>query len=506
MRDNLYIAIDLGAGSGRVFVAGIGEGECRLEEVRRFQYPPAVSDGHLRWDAGAIFAEIKAGLRAAGARARELGRPLHSLGVDSWAVDYGLVDAEDRLIEPPVCYRDDRTAAAMAEVFARVPRHEIFARTGIQFLPFNTLFQLHAHAQSGLPETAARLLLMPDLLNLFLTGRAVSEYTNATTTQMVKAETRDWDNELLERLQLPARLLAEIVPAGTDLGPLKPGLYPERLEHVGLAGVRVVAPATHDTASAVAGTPLAEGWAYISSGTWSLVGVERGDVLINAEVARHNFTNEGGAGNTIRFLKNVMGLWILESCRREWRERGLDVDYDHLLARVEGMDDNAAAPASLIFPDDPRFLHPPDMLDAIAAQLAESGQRVVREPAEVTRVILDSLALRYASVLRAIERLAGTPVNGVHIVGGGSRNAYLNQATATVTGLPVLAGPVEATVTGNALVQAIAAGRFASLAEARLHVARNLQPKRFLPRPAPRWDQAARQYREIEARFLDGTG
>jgi rhamnulokinase len=495
MNESLYIAVDLGAGSGRVFLAGLDSEEFLLEEVRRFYYPPSPADGHLRWDVEKIFAEIKAGIKAAGERARQLGRPVCSIGVDSWAVDYGLLDEEGRLIESPVCYRDERTNGVMERAFAKIPRQEIFARTGIQFLAFNTLFQLYAQARAGIPERAARLLLIPDLINYFLTGRAVSEYTNATTTQVLNAASQTWDVEILERLNLPSKLLTEIVPAGTEIGSLKPALAAE----LGLEGVRVIAPATHDTASAVVGTPLEKDWAYISSGTWSLVGVERREGLINDEVARHNFTNEGGAFQTVRFLKNVMGLWILESCRREWNEGGLQVDYARLLGEVEALEGCAA----FIFPDDPRFLNPPGMLNAIAEQLAESDQPVVSGPAETARVILDSLALRYASVLRAIERLTGEKVKGVQIVGGGSQNDYLNQATATATGLEVLAGPVEATVTGNVLVQAIAAGRFASLAEARRHVAQNIQLKKIPPRGSPVWEEARSRYSIIEAQFIE---
>jgi rhamnulokinase len=495
MNDSLYIAVDLGAGSGRVFLAGLDAEESLLEEVRRFHYPPGLVDGHIRWDVAKIFAEIKTGLRQAGGRALQLGRSIQSLAVDSWAVDFGLVDEANQLIENPVCYRDERTTGMMEKVFARIPREEIFERTGIQFLVFNTLFQLYAQAQTGIAGNSARLLLIPDLMNAFLTGRAVSEFTNATTTQMLNAASQTWDLELLERLNLPARLLTEVVPAGTDIGLLKP----ELAEELGLQGVRVIAAATHDTASAVVGTPLENGWAYISSGTWSLVGVERHEALINAEVAQHNFTNEGGAFATIRFLKNVMGLWILESCRKEWSERGFDVDYDRLLGEVAAL----KTCAGFIFPDDPRFLNPPNMLEAIAAQLGETSQPVVIEPAEVARVILDSLALRYASVLRTIESLTGGKIDGVHIVGGGSRNDYLNQVTANVSGLPVLAGPVEATVTGNILVQAIAAKRFASMAEARQHLARNLRLKKFTPQSSPVWEEAARSYAEVEARFMN---
>ncbi|MGH9937300.1 MAG: rhamnulokinase, partial [Blastocatellia bacterium] len=483
----------LGAGSGRVFLVGVAPGELMLQEAHRFHYPPARRDGHLRWDLLRIFAEIKAGLYAAGERARRIGRPVASVGVDSWGVDYGLIDADGNLIEDPVCYRDERTIGAMEQVFERVPRAEIFARTGIQFLNFNTLFQLFAHARAGIPVRAAKLLLIPDLINFLLTGGTVTEYTNATTTQLINAETGAWDHPLVERLGLPRRLLAEIVPAGADLGPLRP----ELAEELNLKNVRVVAPATHDTGSAVAGAPLEDGWAYISSGTWSLVGVELNQTLINHEVARHNFTNEGGAFGAIRFLKNVMGLWILESCRGEWRERSLAVDYEALLGEVEARRDFPA----LIYPDDARLFNPPSMTAAIMEQLAKTGQTISGEPAALTKAILDSLALRYASVIRTIETLTGKPVNGVQIVGGGSQNKYLNQATANASQRTALAGPAEATVIGNALVQAVAAGRFATLAEARRHVAANISPRRFEPQPSPAWEEQARRYAEIEARF-----
>jgi rhamnulokinase len=349
----------------------------------------------------------------------------------------------------------------------------------------------------GIPANAAKLLLIPDLVNHHLTGAAVTEYTNATTTQLVNARTGDWDRELAERIGLDSGLLPQILPAGSDLGTLKGELTGEP----GLGACRVVAPATHDTGSAVAGSPLESGWAFISSGTWSLVGVERDEVLINTEVARQNFTNEGGAFGTIRLLKNVMGLWLLESCRREWTQRGLTVDYPALLDEMP----RAATSEALIFPDDPRFLNPPSMLEAVASQLSETGQRMPDQPSAVARVILDSLALRYASVLRAIEGLTEQRLEGVQIVGGGSRNHYLNQATATAADLPVRAGPVEATVAGNLMVQAIAAGRFGSLAEARRYLAANLTANRefetFAPQPSSYWEKAAIRFGAIEERF-----
>ena len=493
MSQPLHIAIDLGAGSGRVFLFGPDSESLLLQQVRRFHYPPIKSAGHLRWNLPQIFDEIKQGLRDAGARARELGSKIESVGVDSWGVDYALFDSAGNLVELPVCYRDERTLGVMEQVFGLMTSEEIFARTGIQFMPFNTLFQLFAHIREGLSDDAEKLLLIPDTINFYLTGKRVTEYTNATTTQMLNAKTGTWDRELLDRVRVPTCLLPEIVAAGTCIGSIRDDLARE----LGIEEVRVLAPATHDTGSAIAGAPLRDGWAYISSGTWSLVGVERDEVLINSEVARYNFTNEGGAFDTIRFLKNVMGLWLLESCRKEWQQRDIAVDYDSLLHDVGEISGFQA----VIFPDDPRFLNPASMLEAIAQQLNESSQSMPQDPTAIAKMILDSLAFRYASVLRTIELLTGRKVEGVQIIGGGSQNSYLNQVTANATQLPVSAGPIEATVIGNGIVQAISSGRFASLKEARGYVAENISSKNFLPQSVTGLDEARRRYAEIEARY-----
>ncbi|HVE55575.1 MAG TPA: rhamnulokinase family protein [Pyrinomonadaceae bacterium] len=492
MRENLYIAVDLGAGSGRVFLCDLAE-NFSLEEIHRFAYPPREENGHLRWDFTKIFSEIKFGLKKAGTRAKVLNKKIYSLGVDSWAVDYGLIDKTGKLIANPVCYRDSRTEGAMEKIFAKVSREAIFEKTGIQFLNFNTLYQLFA--EDGNLEKAGKLLLLPDLINYFLTGKVFAEYTNATTTQFLNAETKNWDFEILEKLNIPASLLPEIAPAGSDSGFLKT----ELAEELDLENVRVVTPATHDTASAVIGAPLEKNWAYISSGTWSLVGVEIDKPLINEQVAGFNFTNEGGAFGTIRFLKNVMGLWIFESCRKEWNAlEAIDVGYENLLretAAIKGFQ-------GFIFPDDERFLNPPGMLKAIAEQMRESGQVFDGNPAAVCKIIFDSLAFRYASVLRTIEKLTAQKLAGVQIVGGGGRNEYLNQMTANASGLRVQAGLTEATVTGNALVQAISAGRFANLKDARSFVKNNVSLREFTPQKSSEIESAARVYAEIEARFI----
>jgi len=493
MDESLYVAADLGAGSGRVFLAGIGSGHWRFEELRRFHYPPVEHRDHLRWDVPRILDEIKAGLRSSGIRAAAIGRRIASIGVDSWGVDYGLVDEKGQLVELPICYRDHRTAGVMEQVFERVPRSEIVARTGAQCLPINTVYQLFAHAREGITSQAERLLLIPDLLHAHLTQQQVTEFTNATTTQLVNPRDGQWDLGLVEKLGLPAHLFTPIVPAGHVVGPLAPDIARD----LALPDVHVVAPATHDTGSAVAGTPLGDGWAYVSSGTWSLVGIERAEVLVNVKAERHNFTNEGGAFGTIRFLKNVMGLWILEACRREWVTAGMSLSYDDLLSRVATM---PASPGA-IYPDDPRLLNPPSMMTALNTQLTETGQGRTSDPVTVARIVLDSLALRYASVVRAIAEVTGEPVSGIHIVGGGSRNDYLNQATASASGLPVAAGPSEATAIGNVLVQAITDGRFQSLQRARDYMREHVHLRTFLPEPTCAFDSLARRYEEVEAQF-----
>jgi rhamnulokinase len=488
-----HLAIDLGAGSGRAVLGRVRAGGFILDEVHRFHYPPASSAGRVRWPFGAILDGLKGSLAAGQRAAAERRAAIETVGVDSWAVDYGLLDAGGRLLEDPVCYRDHRTDGAMERVLRKVPREEIFHRSGIQFLQFNTLFQLYVHVREGLPAGARRLLMVPDLCHQALCGSTSGEYTNASTTQLLDVRTGRWADDLFSRLSLPREIMPEVVPPGTALGELRPALQKE----LGLGPIRVIAPATHDTGSAVAGTPLEPGWAYISSGTWSLVGVERPSPLVSDAVARANFTNEGGAFGTIRFLKNVMGLWILDSCRQEWAEKGLSADIEGLLASAAAIERSPG----LVFPDHPRFFNPPSMTAELQGALAETGQRVPDDPARLARVVLDSLSLRYASAVRTIEALTGEAVLGLHIVGGGCQNDYLNQATADAACRPVLAGPAEATATGNLLLQAVASGHLASLAEGRRLVAQTVRPRRFEPRERPGWTETAERYREIEGRF-----
>jgi rhamnulokinase len=490
----LHVAIDLGAGSGRAVVGGLRDGRLSTAIVHRFHYEPRPSRGRLRWD----MRRLAEGLRGALARAQEAaaqeGGRLTSVGVCSWAVDYGIVDDRGALLEEPVCYRDPRSEGERERVFAQVPRAELFARTGVQSLPFNTLYQLMAEVREGLPPEASRMLMMPDLCHHLLAGSWVTERTNASTTQLLDARTRTWDDDLVARLGLPRRLLSDIVPAGTVLGRLRKELRTE----LGLSALDVIAPCTHDTGSAVVGTPLRHGWAYVSSGTWSLVGVERTTPLLSRDVDEAGFSNEGGFGDTVRLLQNVMGLWLLESCRKEWVGRGQDVDMAGLLSAA------AELPASpgFVFPDDTRFFKPESMVLELQAALRETGQPAVDDPVRLSRVILDSLALRYASVVKTLERLTGKPVPGLHVVGGGAQNTYLNQATAEATKRPVLAGPVEATGAGNLLVQAMASGEIPNVAAGRDLLARSFPLRLFEPRGQGGWEQAVLRYAEIEERAL----
>lgn len=441
------MAIDLGAGSGRVVLGTIGDSAGpALTELHRFPNLPRRGAGPERWDLGALWAGVLEGLLAA---ARS-GHEIRSIGVDGWGVDYGLLDANGTLLEDPICYRDPRTQGVPEKVFAIVPRKELFARTGLQVQPFNTLFQLFAHVHGGhFPERAERLLFVPDLIHALLCESASTELTIASTSQMLHVATRDWDTELLRRLGLPAGILPRIEPPGSGLGVLTRAVQ----KSTGLGPVPVVTPAAHDTASAVVGagqTRAAPDEAFLSSGTWSLLGVVTAKPVVNDAVARHNLTNEAGAFGTNRLLANVMGLWIVEECRRVWEARGFTVDWERLLATVA----RAPAHAARIAVDDPRFFHPVDMVAELQAHLAETGQQVEEGAAPLIRVVLESLALRYAEVVRALESATGTRVRRITIVGGGVRNALLNQWTADATGLEVRAGPEEATALGNLLVQA----------------------------------------------------
>lgn len=476
-----YLAIDLGASSGRAVLGTVAGARLELREIHRFPNSPVRMLDRLYWDVPGLLREIKAALGRCGG-----GSTLAGIGIDTWGVDFGLLGRGGDLLDLPRHYRDARNRGMMERAFERVPRDELYARTGIQFLPFNTLFQLLAVAASPTRwlDLADRLLLMPDLLTYWLTGVAEAERSISSTSQMVNARTRTWDAELLARLGLPARILPPIRETGTVAGPL----LPEVAEEVGLPAVPVIRTAAHDTAAAVAAVPAqGDDWAYISCGTWSLVGVELPAPLITPEALAANFTNEAGVGGTIRFLRNVAGLWLVQECQRTWEAAGQPASFAQLAELA-----SAAAPrAAFIDPDDPRFADPGDMPRRIQDACAARGQPVPQTPGQIVRCILDSLALRHRTVLQQIEQLTGRRVRTVHLVGGGVQNELLCQLTADAAGRPVVAGPVEATAAGNILVQALAHGHVRSLAEIRQVVARSAALKHYEPRDTAGWDEAA---------------
>ncbi|HJT59606.1 MAG TPA: rhamnulokinase family protein [Ktedonobacteraceae bacterium] len=481
-------AVDLGAESGRVMLARFDGRQLSLEEVYRFPNRPVVLRGHRFWNILALWDETLTGLR----KARQAAGRLDSIGVDSWAVDYGLVDAQGFLQGNAFQYRDSRTDGVMEQVFARVPRDALYARTGIQFLPFNTLYQLYAHEQMqpGALARAHRLLMIPDLLHGWLCGSLSNERTNATTTQCWDPIAGAWATDLLAQLALPTTMLPQVVEAGTVLGPVLPELQND------LGAAQVIAPATHDTGSAIVATPvqLTGGWGYISSGTWSLVGLELFHPVMTSEALAANCTNEGGVFGTTRFLKNVMGLWLLQECQRRWAANGRAQDYNTLLADVDAVPPFTA----LIDPDDSRFLAPPDMPAAINAYLSEHGQKPLSAPAAFARCIMESLVLRYREVFDQLCRLTGTSISGVHILGGGARNVRLNQWLADALAMPVIAGPYEATALGNSLMQLVGLGELHDLGEVRT-IAQNVPTRIFSPRAVEQgaWHEAVQRFREI---------
>jgi rhamnulokinase len=424
---------------------------------------PVSLAGTLHWDFLRLFGDVQTAIRRASA-----GGPIASVGVDTWGVDFGLLDARGRLLANPVHYRDARTEGVLERAFARVPHDEIYRRTGIQFMPINTLYQLLTMAEAGDPllDDADRLLLMPDLFHHFLTGRSVAEYTIASTSQCLDPVARAWDLDLVERMGVPSRILPQIVAPGTDLGELLPGVAAE----TGSAGVRVVAPGSHDTASAVAATPLAgPATAYLSSGTWSLIGLEVGSPVVTDAALRANLTNEGGVAGTIRLLRNVVGLWLVQESRHALWPGGDAPSYEELTLLAE----RAPACTAFIDPDDERFLRPGDLPSRVRAFCAESGQPEPEDPGTLVRVLLESLALRYATAIDELAGVTGRRIDSVHIVGGGTKNELLSRLTAGASGRVVRAGPIEAAAIGNVAVQAIAAGELATIGQARELVARS---------------------------------
>jgi len=480
-----YLAIDLGAESGRV-IAGLWNGKkLRLEEVHRFPNGPVQLADSLRWDVMRLWAEIQNGLSLA---AKKYGKSIVSVGADTWGVDYVLLSREGEMLGQPFHYRDARTGGMMERAFRKVPRAEIFAHTGLQFMQLNTLFQLLAVKENTpeLLDQTGTLLFMPDFIHWALCGARVAEFTIASTSQCLNPVKRTWAANLLRKLGLPSRIFPKLVSPGTTLGRVRQGVT----ERLGLGALKVVAPPAHDTASAVAGVPTAHtgqaNWAYLSSGTWSLMGAEINKPSLSPRTLELNLTNEGGLDGTYRLLKNIMGLWLVQQCKRSFDSWGKARDYSQL-ARLA-----ARAPAlrSLVNVDDPRFLNPPDMPNAIQSCCRETGQSVPRTEGELVRCAYESLALKYRQVLACLEELTGNRLEVIHIVGGGSQSEILNQFTADACQRPVIAGPVEATAMGNLLVQVRSSGELASLAEIRAVVRASSAVKMYEPGPAAAWETA----------------
>jgi len=482
-----FLAFDLGAESGRALVADYASGVLQLREVARFANEPVRAHGALQWDVLRLWLEMRRALE----RVEDLR--LDGIGVDAWGVDYALIGEAGNLLENPYHYRDMRHDGAMNAVCRIVGREKMYAETGCQLMPINTIFQIYA-ASDATPQllgVAKALVMVPDLFNYWLTGVLKTEYTIGSTSQMVDARTRSWALPLLRELGLPARLLLPLVEPGTQIGELTAEV------NATLAGTPLIVPACHDTGSAFAAVRAEGGGAYLSSGTWSLLGAEVAEPVMTSRARDLNFTNEGGVCGTTRLLKNISGMWLLQACVRSWAHAGQQLTYEQLLL---GAADDKLAFASLFDPDDSAFFHPDDMPSAIAEFCRRTAQRVPDSPAAVTRAILESLAFKYRATLDALEELTGIRYPQIRIVGGGSRNRLLNQLTADATGRTVIAGPVEATALGNVAMQMLATGAVASLDEAREVIEKSQPTDRFEPVNAARWDREYDRFRSYSPR------
>ncbi|MGB7160863.1 MAG: rhamnulokinase family protein [Tepidisphaeraceae bacterium] len=488
-----FLAFDLGAESGRAVLGTLENGRLTLAEKHRFANPTGRMNGHLHWNLLAQWEELKTGLKNVAG-----GPPISGIGVDTWGVDYGLIGRVGNVLGNPYHYRDARTDGVMERTFKKVPREQIFEATGIQFMQLNTLFQLMAMREqtSQALDIAETLLFMPDLFNFLFTGVRKAEFSIASTSQMYDPRKRDWARPMLEQLGIPTRILPEIVPSGTVIGPLTRDVAAE----CGVGEIPVIAPAGHDTGCAVAAVPVEGGgerggdWCYISSGTWSLMGVELPEPVINEKSLRYNYTNEGGVGGTIRFLKNIMGLWLVQECRRHFKKDG----YEHTYAELTQMAGRAKGFGALIDPDHAPFLSPGDMPLKIDRFCELTKQPKPSNRGDYIRTCLDSLALTYRRTLEGLEDILGRKLNTIHIVGGGTQNELLSQMTADACNRVVIAGPVEATAIGNILVQAMATGDVKSLADARAIVRQSFDVKRYEPRDTKRWDLAYARFRALK--------
>lgn len=480
-----YLAVDLGAESGRTIVGRFDGEKLQLEETHRFPNGPVRVLDTLHWPILRLWQEIKNGISAS---VQAAGVP-RSIGVDTWGVDFGLVFHDGSLAGIPVHYRDVRTDGMMERAFQTVPKADIYNETGLQFMKFNTLFQLLAAKEKAAPplDQVDKMLLIPDLFNFFLTGQKAAEYTIASTTQMINASSKTWATGMLQRFGIPQSILPDIVQTGSKLGKVLSSVADE----TGAAGVEVIATASHDTAAAVASVPAkGNDWCYISSGTWSLMGAELKAPAITEATLAANFTNEGGIDGTIRFLKNIMGLWLVQQCRRSFEKSGKTFDY----ATLTRLAAEAPAFASIINPDRDEFINPEDMPSAIAEFCKQTQQPVPNSEGAYIRCCLESLALKYRRTMEQISEATGTTIRTIHIVGGGSQNELLCQMTADCCQCAVVTGPIEATAMGNCLVQAIACGELASLQEAREVVSRSFDTRTYEPKDKGNWDEKYDQF------------
>jgi rhamnulokinase len=487
-----YLAFDLGAESGRTILGHLKNGRLTLHEVNRFPNRMQPVRGHLHWNVFSLFEEMKEGMKKCIRTGEQLPE---TLGVATWGVDFGLLACDGSLLSMPFTYRDERNAGAMEEFFQIIPKKRIYNLTGNQFLQFNSLFQLFALKKDGYPllESAADLLFMPDLFNYLLTGEKKTEFTYATTSQLYNPCLKQWEAELFQAAGISMSIMQDVIPPGTSLGRLNPSVS----KLTGFPEIQVIAVASHDTGSAVAAAP-SEGkeWAFISSGTWSCMGIEVQEPIITARALDLNFTNEGGVEGTFRVLKNIMGLWLLQQCREVWARKRL-YSYQELIDAAE----EAPSFCAFIDPDWAGFLNPPDMNKAIRRFCSKTGQSIPETPGITARIILESLALKYRTVLDQLKELSPHPISGIHVIGGGSKNRFLCQLTANATGLPVVSGPSEATAVGNILMQSKTLGHIRNLSEMRAVIRHSFPLETYEPADIQEWSDAYARFVELLHRY-----
>lgn len=501
MASHAYIAFDLGAESGRSMLAILKDGKLTLTETHRFATSPRLLPDGLHWNLTEIWGHLLQGLKVTAELALMRKMKLVSLGVDTWGVDFGLLGKSGQLLGLPFAYRDERNAPAMDGTFRKVSREKVYAATGIQFMPFNTLFQLVAQhkAEPKLLEQCKHLLMMPDLLHYFFSGQKVNEATIASTTQMVNPSTGKWNKPLLAKLNLPSGMLGKIIPAGTAIGTLRPAIAND-LGMPELASLKVIVPGSHDTASAIAAVPLDPNfkgkWAYISSGTWSLIGAELDKPIVTDASCKAGFTNERGVNDKIRFLRNIAGLWLVQECRRDLKRKGKDYTY----AQLAELASKSQPMRTLVDPGHTPFASPNDMLAKLTAFAKKTRQPLPATPGQYVRACLESLAFSYRAAMDNLEHILGYDIGRLHIVGGGGQNALLNQMTADALNREVVVGPFEATAIGNALTQAIGAGQLKDLTHLRQVVAASFKPVLYKAKDAALYEKNAQRYASIVGR------